>query len=67
MGFQKVHHSVDRKVINRLRMREAPSAEQVIEVFKERPPQNFETASRWFAFLSTKQGQTVYVIGNLSF
>ena len=67
MGFQKVHHSVDRKVINRLRMREAPSAEQVIEVFKTRPPQDPETAAKWFAFLATKQGQTVYVVGKLSF
>lgn len=55
MGFQRVHPSVEKKVINRLRMREAPSAEQVIEVFKERPPKSFDIATKWFAFLATKQ------------
>ncbi|KAG1730664.1 uncharacterized protein EDB91DRAFT_1059251, partial [Suillus paluster] len=55
MGFQKVHHSIDRKVIGRLRMREAPSAKQVIGVFRERPPSNVNLAAKWFAFLATKQ------------
>ncbi|KAG0706642.1 hypothetical protein DFH29DRAFT_900607 [Suillus ampliporus] len=55
MGFQKVHHSVDRKIIGRLRMREAPSAKQVIEVFRDRSPRDFNTAAKWFAFLATKQ------------
>jgi hypothetical protein len=56
MGFQIVHSSVDKKIIDRLRMREAPSAEQVIEVFRERSPKDSETAMKWFAFLATKQG-----------
>ncbi|KAJ8592841.1 hypothetical protein M405DRAFT_859413, partial [Rhizopogon salebrosus TDB-379] len=55
MGFQIVHSSVDQKIIGRLRMREAPSAEQVIEVFRERSPKDSETAMKWFAFLATKQ------------
>ncbi|KAG2107834.1 hypothetical protein BD769DRAFT_1500263 [Suillus cothurnatus] len=55
MGFQKVHHSVDRKIIGRLRMREAPSAKQVIEVFRTSPPKDVNTATKWFAFLATKQ------------
>jgi hypothetical protein len=56
MGFRRVRPSVEQKIIGRLRMREAPSAEQVIEVFKERPPKDPETAIKWFAFLATKQG-----------
>jgi hypothetical protein len=56
MGFQKVHHSVDRKIIGRLRMREAPSARQVIEIFRTSPPKDVNTATKWFAFLATKQG-----------
>jgi hypothetical protein len=56
MGFQIVHSSVDPKIIGRLRMREAPSAKQVIEAFKDRPPNDLETATEWFAFLATKQG-----------
>ncbi|KAG1718293.1 hypothetical protein EDB19DRAFT_952071 [Suillus lakei] len=55
MGFQKVHPSVDRKVVRRPRMRKAPSAKQVIEVFKTSPPKNINTAMKWFAFLATKQ------------
>ncbi|KAG2129991.1 hypothetical protein BD769DRAFT_1453255, partial [Suillus cothurnatus] len=55
MGFQKVHHSVDRKIIGRLRMREAPSARQVIEIFRTSPPKDVNTATKWFAFLATKQ------------
>jgi hypothetical protein len=56
MGFQIVHSSVDQKIIGGLRMREAPSAEQVIKVFRERSPPDSETAIEWFAFLATKQG-----------
>ncbi|KAJ8595100.1 hypothetical protein M405DRAFT_929750, partial [Rhizopogon salebrosus TDB-379] len=55
MGFQIVCSSVERKIIERLRIRDAPSAEQVIEVFRERPPKDFSTATEWFAFLATKQ------------
>ncbi|KAG2144729.1 uncharacterized protein EDB93DRAFT_533364 [Suillus bovinus] len=55
MGFQTVHPSVDRKIVGRLRLREAPSARQVIEVFKTSPPKDENTAVRWFAFLATKQ------------
>ncbi|KAG1871608.1 hypothetical protein F4604DRAFT_1768978 [Suillus subluteus] len=55
MGFQKVRPSVDRKVIGRLRMREAPSARQVIEVFRTSPPKDVNIAMKWFAFLATKQ------------
>jgi hypothetical protein len=56
MGFQIVHSSVDQKIINRLRMRDAPLAKQVIEAFKDRPPNDIKTATDWFAFLATKQG-----------
>lgn len=56
MGFGKVHPSVDRRMISRLRMQKAPSSRQVIEVFKERAPKDFDTAAKWFAFLATKQG-----------
>jgi hypothetical protein len=56
MGFQKVRTSVDRKIVGRLRLREAPSAKQVIEVFKTSPPKDVNTAMKWFAFLATKQG-----------
>lgn len=55
MGFQKVRPSVDRKIVGRLRLREAPSAKQVIEVFKTSPPQDINIAMKWFAFLATKQ------------
>ncbi|KAG2138221.1 hypothetical protein BD769DRAFT_1434765, partial [Suillus cothurnatus] len=55
MGFQKVHHSVDRKIIGRLRMREAPSARQVIKIFRTSPPKDVNMATKWFAFLATKQ------------
>ncbi|KAG2141054.1 hypothetical protein DEU56DRAFT_797004 [Suillus clintonianus] len=55
MGFQRVHPSVDRKIIGRLRMREAPSAKQVIEVFKASPPKDTDMAIKWFTFLATKQ------------
>lgn len=55
MGFQKVHPSVDRKIVGRLRLREAPSAKQVIEVFRNNPPKDETTAVKWFAFLATKQ------------
>ncbi|KAG1902642.1 uncharacterized protein F5891DRAFT_1022595 [Suillus fuscotomentosus] len=55
MGFQKVHPSVDRKIVGRLRMREAPSARQVIDVFRTSPPKDPNTAIKWFAFLATKQ------------
>jgi hypothetical protein len=56
MGFRKVHPSVDRRMISRLRVQKAPSSRQVIEVFKERAPKDFDTAAKWFAFLATKQG-----------
>jgi hypothetical protein len=56
MGFQKVRPSVDRKIVGRLRLREAPSAKQVIEVFKTSPPKDINIAMKWFAFLATKQG-----------
>lgn len=56
MGFQKVRPSVDRKIVGRLRLREAPSAKQVIEVFKTNPPKDVNIAMKWFAFLATKQG-----------
>lgn len=65
MGFAKVHLSVDKKTIGRLRLREAPSAKQVIEMFKERPPRDSDTATEWFAFLAKKQGWTVYAVGDL--
>lgn len=55
MGFQKVRPSVDRKIVGRLRLREAPSAKQVIEVFKTSPPKDINIAMKWFAFLATKQ------------
>jgi hypothetical protein len=56
MGFQKVHHSVNRKIIGRQRMQEAPSARQVIEIFRTSLPKDINTAMKWFAFLATKQG-----------
>lgn len=66
MGFQKVHPSVDRKIVGRLRMREAPSARQVIDVFRTSPPKDPNTAIKWFAFLATKQGQTRYLANSQS-
>jgi len=56
MGFRTVHLSVDRKTIGRLRLREAPSANQVIQIFEDSPPKDSDTAIQWFAFLATKQG-----------
>jgi len=56
MGFLKVHDSVDSRMKSRLKIREDPSAEQIIEMFMKKQPEDHSTTKKWFECLARKQG-----------
>ena len=56
MGFQIIDKSVDSRMKGRLKIRESPPPERLIEVFEKRAPRDHSTAAKWFAFLAKHSG-----------
>ncbi|KAH7886449.1 hypothetical protein F5I97DRAFT_2029040 [Phlebopus sp. FC_14] len=56
LGFKKLHQSVRPKQAARLKVKERPSAEAIIQVLRESPPKDVRSASKWFDLLARKGG-----------
>jgi len=53
-GFGRVS---DKKVIQKLKIRDRPTAAKLIEVLESNPPKDARTATQWFKFLADKGGK----------
>jgi len=49
----------DRKIIQKLKIRDRPTAAKLIETLESKPPKDSQTATKWFEFLADKGGKQV--------
>lgn len=58
-GFGRLSGRLDRKIIQKLKIRDRPTAAKLFQVLASNPPKDARTATEWFQFLAVKGGKQI--------